>query len=487
MDFTTPIFLFFFLPLVLCAYWVSSKKIRLLLLLGASLFFYAWGEVFYVAVLVLAIGVNHLLTHLIHSSPQPSRRIAFLYGTVALNLAMLFAFKYPGMIQWLADKIGISFSGLTSLHLPLGISFFTFQAIAYAVDVYNEKHAPLLNPFRFSLFLSLFPKISAGPIIRYDEVEDALSGPTVTMDGCAYGAKRFIIGLGKKLIIADTLAVTANKIFEIPGGDLTAPLAWLGLICYTLQLYFDFAGYSDMAIGLGRMLGFSFRENFDYPYISKSLTEFWRRWHISLSTWFRDYVYTPLLYSLMTDKIRQKIARGQYRTNYRGMLCVVVVFTLCGWWHGATWNFIIWGLLHGLILAAESWKLGKLLKKIPAPLAHLYALLAISLCWVFFRSPTLGGAITFLTALFGFGSGPGTVYNISLYLNNELLLVLLVAILASMPSARFIRDRIIPKLPVFEANWSAGMLETVSVTAIFLISLLLAASSTYKPFIYFRF
>lgn len=487
MDFTTPTFLFLFLPLVLCGYWVSGPTLRALTLLGVSLFFYALGEGVYFIVLCLAIGANYLLTLVLDRCQRPSRRLAALFSTIAVNLTVLFAFKYPDLLQWLAVTSGVSLTALEPLHLPLGISFFTFQAIAYAVDVHHRKFKPSLNPLRLSLFLSLFPKISAGPIIRYDEVDGALAGPTVTMDACAYGAKRFIVGMGKKLLIADTLAKTADQIFAIPAGDLTAPIAWLGIICYTLQLYFDFSGYSDMAIGLGRMLGFSFRENFDYPYISRSLTEFWRRWHISLSSWFRDYLYTPLLYSLMTEKIRQKITLGKYRTNYRSLFCIIVVFTLCGWWHGPTWNFIIWGLLHGLILAAEGWKLGKLLKKAPTAVSHLYALLVIMLCWVFFRSPTLSGALSYIAALAGFGSGTGIRYSITLYFNSELLLVLAMAVVGSMPSTSFVRERLSVALPAMSRRWPATAMETGAVTIIFLASLLSVASATYKPFIYFRF
>lgn len=487
MAFTTPHFLFFFLPLVLCGYWVLPPRLRLIYLLAASFIFYACGEGGDLVVLSLAIMSNYLLVLVMERCQQTSRRLTVLFAAIALNLAFLFAFKYPGMTQWLGDKSGISFLALTPLSLPLGISFFIFQAIAYTVDVYHRKLTSTLNPLQLSLFLSLFPKISAGPIIRHEEVGDALTGPTVNMNDCAYGAKRFILGLGKKLLIADTLAKTTDSIFAIPAGDLTAPLAWLGIICYTLQLYFDFSGYSDMAIGLGRMLGFSFRENFDHPYIAKSVTEFWRRWHISLSTWFRDYLYTPLLYSLMTNKIRQKIALGQYRTNYRGLFCIIIVFTLCGWWHGSTLNFVIWGLLHGILMAAESWKLGKLLKKVPAALSHGYTLLFIMFCWVFFRSPSLTAALDYIESLVGFGSATGIKYNLALYLNSELLLVLLIAFLASMPCTSFLRKHLRSIYPPTITRWPGAMMETAAVMLVFILSLLSVATSTYQPFIYFRF
>jgi alginate O-acetyltransferase complex protein AlgI len=489
MNFTSPLFLFLFLPLVLGIYWLCPPKLRSVFALIASLFFYAWGEGIYVVLLCLSIATNYLLSLLINRCQKPSRRLGALSVTVALNLAVLLSFKYPdSIILWAAAQSGADLAIFKPLHLPLGISFFTFQAIAFAVDIYRQQHTSALNPVKFSLFLSLFPKISAGPIIRYEEIEDALrTGPTVTLDTCAYGAKRFIIGMGKKLIIADALAKTADQIFAVPAGDLTAPMAWLGIICYTLQLYFDFAGYSDMAIGLGRMLGFSFRENFDYPYIAKSLTEFWRRWHLSLSTWFRDYLYTPLLYSLMTEKIRHKIALGQYRTNYRSLFCIIVVFTLCGWWHGPTWNYVIWGLLHGLVLAVESWKLGKILKKAPAVISHSYTMLVIMLCWVFFRSPTVGQALSFIKALAGLGSGTGVVHNTAMFVTSELLLVLVIATIAAMPVIPFVREKLSGILPGFHDGWTARTLETGSVMVIFFISLLSVANATYNPFIYFRF
>lgn len=487
MDFTAPVFLFLFLPAFLCAYWVCHPKGRTILLLGASLFFYAWNEGRYVLLLCFAILFNYLLILSMDRCQSASRRLAALFSTVAVNLLFLFSFKYPTLIQWFSSILDVSSSVLAPIHLPLGVSFFTFQAIAYAVDVYRRKHAALVDPVRFSLFLSLFPKISAGPIIRYDEVESALASPKLALDECAYGAKRFIIGMGKKLIIADTLAKTADQIFAIPAGGLSAPLAWLGIICYMLQLYFDFSGYSDMAIGLGRMLGFRFQENFDYPYTAKSITDFWRRWHLSLSTWFRDYLYTPLLYSLMTEKVRQKIVLGQYRTNYRSMFCIIVVFTLCGWWHGATWNYVVWGLLHGIILALESWKLNKILKKAPAFMSRAYALSLLMFCWIFFRCQSLGDALDFVKAMAGFSSGGNLIYSIQLYMNSELLLVLLIAVLSSVPSGRFLRERALQLLPALSGRWHVATFETAMLTVVLVLSFLSVATSTYKPFIYFRF
>jgi alginate O-acetyltransferase complex protein AlgI len=486
MDFTAPLFLFFFLPIILFGYWICPLKIRPLLLLSASIFFYLWEEGRHASVLLVAIVVNYLFSLIITICQKHSRRLAALLGAIALNLVLLFSFKYPNMIVGIANGLGVRL-GTFLLHLPLGISFFTFQAIAYLVDVYRGKSSSYRNPRRFSLFMSLFPKISAGPILRYEEVSNSIDMPAVSVNASAYGAKRFIFGMGKKLLIADILGKSANQIFIIPTGELTFSLAWLGIICYTLQLYFDFSGYSDMAIGLGRMFGFSFPENFNYPYTAKSVTEFWRRWHISLSSWFRDYLYTPLLYSLMTEKVRQKIASGQYKTNYRSLVCIIFVFALCGWWHGSSLNFIIWGFMHGIILAIESWKFGRALKKAPLWLSHVYSLLTIMICWVFFRSSTLKEAFVFIKALSGFGSGSGVAYSLALYLNSELLLVLILGILASIPVTQSIRKHLNVFLPGLGKPWLAGVLETGVIMLIFCLSLIAMASSTYHPFIYFRF
>jgi alginate O-acetyltransferase complex protein AlgI len=496
MDFSSPLFLFLFLPVVLALYWAIRPRARNLFLLFASLFFYAWIEGPFVFVLLIALAANYLFSILIDRCQQSSTRLLSLATTITTNLALLCVFKYLKPIAEhlnpVLHHLGIGSITVKTLHFPLGISFFTFQAIAYAIDIYRQEYEPQRNPVKFSLFMALFPKISAGPIIRYPEVEQALARPLVSLDDGAYGARRFIIGLGKKLIIADTLAKTADQIFAIPATDLTSGLAWLGIVCYTLQIYFDFSGYTDMAIGLGRMFGFRFRENFDYPYIARSLTEFWRRWHISLSTWFKDYLFIPLSYALMTQSVRKKIIEGRYKTNYRSLFSIFVVFTLCGWWHGASFNFIIWGMLHGLVLALESWKLSKLLKKAWQPLSHAYLLLVIMLGWVFFRSATLSGALAYLQAMAGFGSGTGLNYHPALYFNPELLAALTISIIGSMPIAGWSlawldRQTGSPAAGAATRAAASYALQTVFVTAVLLLSLLSVAGSTYKPFIYNRF
>lgn len=497
MDFSSPLFLFLFLPAVLAGYWCLGVSVRNLYLLGASLFLYMWVEGRFVLVLLLSLAVNYLFTMLIDRCQRAGPRRFLLVVTVAANLALLGAFKYliflVENLNRLLLGVGLAPVGLTPMHLPTGLSFFTFQAMAYAIDIYRQQYAPQRNVIKFSLFFALFPKISAGPIIRYPEVEAALARPEVSLEVCASGAKRFILGMGKKLIIADTLAETSRQIFSIPAGDLTASLAWLAIVCYMLQLYFDFSGYTDMAIGLGRLLGFSMGENFNYPYLARSVTEFWRRWHISLSSWFKDYVFLPLSFALMTPSVRQRIMAGRYKTNYRSLLSVVIVFTLCGAWHGASWNFIVWGLLHGLVLALENWKLSKVLQKAWPPLAHAYLLLFLLLSWVIFRASTLSEAVGYIMTMAGLGSGTGSVYHPSLFINLELLVVLPIAVLGSLPLAGWWRawQVRLGQLPAATGSLTCGglaeALEAGFVVVVFILSLLAVAGSTYKPFIYYQF
>jgi len=351
--------------------------------------------------------------------------------------------------------------------------------MSYLIDVYRGVVRAQKNPSTFALYVSLFPQLVAGPIIRYHDISDQLSHRAVTLDGFVLGIRRFVTGLGKKVLIANTLAVTVDQIFALPSSDLSSGLAWLGIICYTLQLYFDFSGYSDMAIGLGHMFGFHFLENFNYPYISKSIREFWRRWHISLSNWFRDYLYIPL--------------GGNRHSAARTYFNLLTVFFLCGLWHGAKWNFVVWGMLHGMFLILERTKFGKALEQLWSPVQHLYALLIVTVGWVFFRSDTLSGAIDFLAAMFGMAKGEGMKYTIAMYMNNELLLVLTVGILGSLPLKTLASEyykRLPPTFrwtdqPLF--HYGLNTFTAIAITAVFLGSVMSLASGTYNPFIYFRF
>ncbi len=366
--------------------------------------------------------------------------------------------------------------------------------MAYLFDVYHDDSCVEKNLLNFSLFMALFPKLAAGPIIRFHEVAAALVERTVSRECFAAGVTRFIIGFGKKTLLANTLARGANQIMAIAPDHLNSGTAWLGIACYTLQIYFDFSGYTDMAIGLGQMFGFRFAENFNYPYISQSISEFWRRWHISLSSWFRDYLFTPLSYLLVTGRMREKIVAGNYRGNpWQTRILILLVFSLCGLWHGANWNFIVWGLFHGLFLAAETFSFGKLLKRSWRPLRHGYALLVIMVGWVFFRVDSLAGATAFLKTMFGFTRGEALTPSVYFYLNNELLLALVCAVAASLPIMPLVAGYARASeqaCDLGESRFSANALAAAKVAGLLLVLVLAVislVSGTYDSFIYARF
>jgi alginate O-acetyltransferase complex protein AlgI len=493
MVFSSPIFLFLFLPILLLLYFTVRAELRNLVLTLGSLFFYLWGEGFYVAVLLVSIGLNYVFGLLLARTGGRASGKAILAASVAANLGLIAFFKYA---NFFVDNLNVGLAALhlrpialAPVHLPLGISFFTFQALSYVIDVYRRDVVVQRSLLDFTLYKTLFPQLIAGPIVRYRDVAAELSERPVRFDAFADGTRRFILGMAKKMLLANPLAVAADGIFGVPADGipgvpvdgLTPGLAWLGIVCYALQIYFDFSGYSDMAIGLGRMFGFTFPENFDYPYVARSVTEFWRRWHMSLSSWFRDYLYIPLGGNRC----------GRFRTYFN----LVLVFFLCGLWHGASWNFILWGLLHGAFLVVERMGLSRVLERLWAPLRHAYLLLVVLAAWVFFRASTLGYALGYLAALAGFASGTGVDHYPQLYLTRELLLALAVAPLAAMPCLPALvrlRDRILARAE--EAPGLAPPLSaTLGLAAAAVQMLLLVAcaaqlaSGTHNPFIYFRF
>lgn len=496
MDISSQSFLLIFLPVVYAVYCIIGNKWRGTFLLLASLYFYAAGNPVNLLFLGNFIVLNYFFGRLIERCAEPCERYKAIVVSVSVNLVFLFVFKYLGFfctsLNSLLTILDVDPVSVQPFAIPLGLSFLTFQAIAYLIDVYRQALQPERNFIRFSLAFALFPKITAGPIVRQHQIEESLLRPAITLEAFVWGGKRIIIGLGKKLILADTLAKAADHVFAIPYADLTTPVAWLGIVCYTLQLYFDFSGYTDIAIGVGKLFGYSLPENFTYPYCAKSLTEFWRRWHISLSTWFRDYLYIPLSYALMTDAVRQKIAEGKYRTNYRALFSIFVVFTLCGLWHGANWNFVLWGMLHGLILALESWKFGKVLKTWWAPVAHLYLILVVMFCWVFFRIPGFSDALHYLQALAGFGPAGAGLGQLRVYVTIELLLVLAISVIAALPVVQLLHDwseRALARLCLTEKTGHLCIVfaEAVLLAAIFLASLQAVLGTVSKPFIYAQF
>ncbi|MEP7276706.1 MAG: MBOAT family O-acyltransferase [Betaproteobacteria bacterium] len=476
MVFASPLFLFLFLPLTLAAYFAVPRRWRNGVLLVASLAFYAWGEAPYVALVLASVAFNGWMGVRIASSDDPRARRRRLALAVAGNLGALAIFKYANFaaanVNAIAPVFGIGPLAWTAIPLPLGISFFTFHAISYVVDVYKRNADAQRSMPAFALYILLFPQLIAGPIIRWRDIAAQLVARETRLADFAWGARRFILGLGKKTLIANTLGRTADAIFALPGNELGAPLAWLGLVCYTLQIYFDFSGYSDMAIGLMRMFGFRILENFNYPYIARSIREFWRRWHISLSNWFRDYLYVPL--------------GGNRRGSWRAYRNLVVVFLLCGLWHGASWPFVLWGAWHGMFLVVERAGWDRVIAR-SAPFAHLYALLAVMGGWVLFRCETLAQALDYYGALLGLGAASPSLHPLAQHLDALVVATLAVGVAFATPLARRIgewRDRVAAAGPAGTIVLTA---DCAWLAAVFVASAAMLAAGTYNPFIYFRF
>lgn len=469
MIFSSTIFLFCFLPLLLLIYFFSPNRAKNSILLAASLLFYAWGELFYTVLMAFSILANYVFGRLIDNSQF--RKKQFLAFGVACNLLLLGFFKYANFI---IDNLNSAFAPLNvarieldAVHLPLGISFFTFQAISYLVDVYRKQNPAQKSLLNLGLYIALFPQLIAGPIVRYNSVARQLVSRTVTLHSFADGITRFIYGLAKKLLIANPLGEVADTIFLLPADQLPALVAWTGIVCFSLQIYFDFSGYSDMAIGLGRMFGFTFPENFNYPYIARSLRDFWRRWHISLTTWLRDYLYIPM--------------GGNRRSRVRVTFNLLTVFVLCGLWHGASWNFLVWGLWHGLFLALERSSFGTLLARSPRIMAHAYTLLVVLVGWVFFRLEAMGEAVHYLFSMAGSNGFAHSMYPIQLYVTNEALIAAIAGLVLSTSLFRagekyFLRQ-----------TWAGGINQVALVSLLLGLSMLKISSGTYNPFLYFRF
>lgn len=482
MVFSSITFLFFFLPIALITYYCSGKFKNITLLL-ISLTFYTWGEGVYLLVMLCSICTNYLTGLLIHSAVDRKHSKIALTLSLVFNFSILAFFKYGNFLvdtfNSVAGIIYLPAVSLDSIHLPIGISFFTFQAVSYNIDIYRGQVRPQKSLINIGLYISLFPQLIAGPIIRYRDIATFLQKRTVPAVDFSYGIERFLVGLSKKVLLANPLGLVADKIFSLPSTELNCIVTWLGAICYTLQIYYDFSGYSDMAIGLGRMFGFRFLENFNYPYISRSIKEFWRRWHISLSTWFRDYLYIPL------GGNRSNLAR-----NYANLL---IVFLLCGLWHGANWTFVCWGLYHGFFLILERTNIGKLQDRLWSPCRHFLTLLIIIVGWVFFRSETIADGITYLNIMFGISDGSNRNL-ISLYLDNKLITELVFAFIFAVPLVPWILGKYrqlcqcyqnqFIQLTIMGAYEIGRLTVIVCLTYFTVISL---SAGVYNPFIYFRF
>jgi len=476
MVFSSPIFLFLFLPLTLLLYFVAPRHFKNHLLLAASLLFYAWGEPYAVFLMLLSIGGNYLLGRLLATGMRENRKSRIrgvLTSAVVLNIGLLVIYKYSGFLVENFNLLLRTDIPVPDIPLPIGISFFTFQALSYVIDIYRGEGVVQKNVFSLALYISCFPQLIAGPIVRYRDMDEQIRHREVNYNQIRRGVGRFIVGLAKKVMIANVAGEVADQIFSVSASSWTPGMAWVAMGSYSLQIYFDFSGYSDMAIGLGRMFGFEFLENFRYPYIAQSIREFWRRWHISLSTWFRDYVYIPLGGS--------RVGGGRLYFNQ------LVVFFLCGLWHGASWNFAIWGLWHGAFLVVERMGLGARLDRAWRPVRHLYTLGVVLVGWVFFRAEVLSDAGRILRALAGGMPTVGEGYSAYLYITPLWLLALCVGIVASTPLPIFLWRQVglLSNTPLRRFLW--GLATFFCLLGFLVYSAVTVAGSAYNPFIYFRF
>ena len=476
MLFSSPVFLSFFLPVSIAAYYLLPHRSFTLLIL--SLAFYAWGEPVVAWLLVAVIAVNFAIGLFIDASADARRRWWLIIG-IAANILVLTAFKYSTFLVGNANT-ALSLAGLPllpipHLPLPLGVSFFTFQAISYLVDIHRGDVRAERNLIRMGVFKAFYPQLIAGPIVRYQEIAVELRDRKTTIDDFSLGMERFIVGLGKKLLIADPLSKAVDTIFATSPDLLTSPVAWIGLLSFGLQIYFDFSGYSDMAIGLARMFGFHFPENFNLPYDSKSVQEFWRRWHMTLSRWFRDYLYIPL--------------GGNRHGSFRTSVNLWIVFATTGLWHGASWNFLIWGLWHGALLTLERTAFGRTIESLPQILRRVYALLAILLGWVWFRSPSFEHATGYFEALFTGGFAGGIDPILRVY-SPALLIALTAGLFFSFSCAGWLSKLVGYRptaLSIELNNRIRYAARVVSIMVIGTVAFGASAANTLQSFLYFRF
>ncbi|MGN1081841.1 MAG: MBOAT family O-acyltransferase, partial [Acutalibacteraceae bacterium] len=459
-----------FLPVVYILYLlVPGLKAKNILLIIASLFFYAWGEGLYVLLMLVSVFVNWLLGIAINKFYDKKKILTSL--AVILNIGMLFWFKYSVFFCTSFSKItGVPIPEF-SVHLPIGISFYTFQILSYVIDVSRNKDTVQKNFFNLLLYISLFPQLIAGPIVKYHDIMAQLSDRKITVDAVSCGIRRFLIGLSKKVILADTLAKSVDTIFALTGSELTFLTAWIGAVFYTLEIYFDFSGYSDMAIGLGKMFGFDFKENFNYPYISKSIKEFWNRWHISLSTWFKEYLYIPL--------------GGNRKGKVRTCINLFIVFLVTGLWHGAQFTFLLWGIYNGILIILE--RIGVIpVNKIKSNVVkHIYTLLAVVIGFVIFRADSVMQAFEYLKAMFTLSDLASGFGDALIYLTPFVIFIFAISVAASLPVIPSVKSALGKNgSAVCNAVKASGYIASV---LLFAVCFLIMASDSYSPFIYFRF
>ena len=476
MLFSSVLFLYLFLPLTLLGYYLCfGIQFKNAWLVIASLIFFAWGGVSYTLILIGSIFLNYIFALLI--GQHVPRAYWYLFASVACNILLLGVFKYANFVT---ENVNCFLAWLhlplitpTDIRLPIGISFYTFHSLSYLIDIYRGKSLAQKNILNLSLYISMFSQLIAGPIIRYSDMSEQLEGRRHSWLKFSSGIERFILGLAKKVLLANVFADISDKVFAMDPAEVGSLNTWLGIVCYTLQIYYDFSGYSDMAIGLGRMFGFEFMENFNFPYMAQSVKDFWRRWHISLSSFFRDYVYIPL--------------GGNRKGKRRMYLNLLIVFVLTGFWHGASWNFLVWGLFHGTFIILEHLGLENFLKKIPAFFGNIYALGVVMLAWVFFRADDISYALKYFHSMFSFSSTPLQSMKFFGFMNAEVYIAFIIAISGALGLFKLMGKWIskISSKKYLELSYHFAS-AAFYLAAILLCTMYLVAGS-YNPFIYFRF
>jgi alginate O-acetyltransferase complex protein AlgI len=464
MVFSTPLFLFFYLIFLLLLYYVSPVRVRNLVLLVGSLFFYYWGEQSYTVIMLLSIGIDYIHGLIVDRCKRRGNdlgaRVA-VSSSILFNLAILFFFKYWDFVARSLQTMDVGFLPVLNISLPIGISFYTFQTMSYTIDVYRGDSKVQKNILHFGTFVALFPQLIAGPIIKYKDMDEQLEYRNHSVEKFSSGVCRFFVGLAKKLLLANNLGQLWDVYKNMPLEDLTFIGAWMGILAFSFQIYFDFSGYSDMAIGLGRMFGFEFMENFQYPYISKSVTEFWRRWHISLSTWFREYLYIPL--------------GGNRCSQGRWMFNLLIVWAATGIWHGASWNYLLWGLYFFFLLLLEKLFLGRWIKKLPGILQHLYLIVLVLFSWTIFVLEDLSQLRAYLSVMTGVYRAP-LLDDQTLYYLRSFLPIFLVAIIGSTPFVVGLWKKM-----------NSLLVKVVVIICGMILCTAYVVASTYNPFLYFRF
>lgn len=474
MVFSSVVFLVYFLPIFFTIYFFTPKKWRNIVIVLGSIFFYSWGAPKFIFVILLTTLLDFFIVRRMDGAASEKSRKWLLFGSVGINVGLLFYFKYSNFfienIQSLLSVFGYQRTEWVKLALPIGISFYTFETITYVVDVYRRVHKPLTVFTDYLLYIIFFPKLVAGPIVRYHDMADQINGreSNETNENRLLGFYRFIIGLAKKVLIANHMGLVADQIFGLPNAEWTTPTAWIGMLAYTFQIYFDFSGYSDMALGLARMMGFRLPENFDNPYIAKSVTEFWRRWHISLGNWMRNYLYIPL-------------GGNRVDSKWRLYFNLWIVFLLSGFWHGASWNFLFWGAYHGVFLVIERMFLGKYLERIPNVCSVIYNFLVVSIGWIFFRVESFSDAAQFVSSLFSWN------FSDAYYLNSEYITYFVIAAFFSFFGIMEWVQRLQKK--ILGGGYSQMGYASAAFLAVIMLTLCVAtiASFGYNSFIYFRF